>query len=449
MKHDAVHGWKVIDFNGLTKALSRPVGRVHRFEVSTTSIRMSRIDEAAKLDAGARLHGNPIRLCALRAMQMAMFPMAVLSVFLNQRVEFDVAEIMLLQAVFGLTVALFEFPSGYIADRIGYRRCLVLACLAWTIAWPIYGTATTWPQVVAAELLLGVGLSLASGCDSALLYESLLAREDEAHYARWSGRQISAGQIAEGCAALAAGWMFARGAAWPFFAQSIASAIGLVIALTLVEPERERPGFGDSLGQARAMIRHVAIENRPLRALIAATVVFSLASYIPVWTIQLYALDAGLDRAWLGPMWAVANFSVAIAALVGHRVLGRVGLPSVALGCAVLIVAGYLGLGLSVALGGFAFYYLLTVVRGAKQPILDHREQQLVPSRDRAGSVSLRSMSFRLGFLVVGPVIGLCVDRFGQHGVMLVLAGGFLIAGSLAARGLARADRGQAAAEGC
>jgi MFS family permease len=395
-----------------------------------------------ELGTGAeRLRHNPIRLCALRAMQMAMFPMAVLSVFLNQRVEFDVAEIMLLQAVFGLSVALFEFPSGYIADRIGYRRSLVLACLMWTIAWPIYGTAEAWPQVVVAELLLGVGLSLASGCDSALLYESLLANEDEAHYARWSGRQISAGQIAEGCAALAAGWLFAQSVAWPFFAQAITSAIGLVIALSLVEPERERPGFGDSLGQMRAMIRHVAVENRPLRALIAATVVLSLASYIPVWTIQLYALDAGLDREWLGPMWAVANFSVAIAALLGHRVLGRVGLPTVALVCTGLVVAGYLGLGLSVALGGFAFYYLLTLMRGAKQPIFDHREQTLVPSRDRAGFVSLRSMSFRLSFLVVGPVIGVCIDRFGQHGVMLVLAASFLVAGLLAARGLGQANQ--------
>jgi MFS family permease len=404
---------------------------------------------STRSDSAKRLRRNLPLLCALRATQMAMFPMAVLSVFLVQRVDFDVAEIFLLQAVFGLAVALFEFPSGYIADRIGYRRTLVLACLMWMIAWPIYGLATDWQQVVVAELLLGVGLSLASGCDSALLYESLLASEDEAHYVRWSGRQISSGQVAEGCAALVAGWLFARDGAWPFFAQAAASGVGLIVALSLVEPERERPGFEDSLGQARAMIRHVAVENRPLRALIGATVVLSLASYIPVWTIQLYALDAGLDRAWLGPMWAVANFCVAIAALLGHRVLGRVGLPMVAVACTGLIVTGYLGLGLSFAVGGFAFYYLLTLMRGAKQPIFDHREQQLVPSRDRAGFVSLRSMSFRLSFLVVGPLIGLSVDRFGQHGVMLALAVGFLVAGLLAARGLAQAEtKAQAAADG-
>lgn len=384
------------------------------------------------------LAANAWRLCVLRALQMALFPMAILSVFLHERIAFDVTEIMLLQATFGLAVALFEFPSGYLADRLGYRRCLIVACLLWTIAWPIYGSATSWPQVVLAELLLGVGMSMVSGCDTAMMYETLLADGREQQFARWSGRMVFCGQLAEGAAALTAGWLFAYAVAWPFFAQALASALALVVALTLVEPARERPGFEDSLGQARALLRHALHDNRALRALIGASVILSLASYIPVWTIQLYALDAGLDRAWLGPMWALANLSVAFAALVGHRVLVRASLARVTLLLVALIVAGYLGLGLNHALLGFAFYYLLTIMRGIKQPIFEHGEQVLVASRDRAGLVSLRSMVFRLAFLVVGPGIGLCVDRFGQHGVMLVLAGAFALAGLLAARGLAR-----------
>lgn len=393
--------------------------------------------------APGQLRGNAWRLCLLRALQMALFPMAILSVFLHERIAFDVTEIMLLQATFGLAVALFEFPSGYLADRLGYRRCLIVACVLWTIAWSIYGSATSWPQVVLAELLLGVGMSMVSGCDTAMMYETLLADGREQQFARWSGRMVFYGQLAEGAAALTAGWLFACAVAWPFYAQALASALALVVALTLVEPARERPGFEDSLGQARALLRHALHDNRALRALIGASVILSLASYIPVWTIQLYALDAGLDRSWLGPMWALANFSVAFAALVGHRVLVRVSLARVTLLLGALIVVGYLGLGLSHALLGFAFYYLLTIMRGIKQPIFEHGEHVLVASRDRAGLVSLRSMVFRLAFLVVGPGIGLCVDRFGQHGVMLALAGAFALAGLFAARGLARAGGGE------
>ncbi|EDM79328.1 Major facilitator superfamily MFS_1 [Plesiocystis pacifica SIR-1] len=384
---------------------------------------------------------NPARLCVLRGAQMALFPMAVLSVFLQRQVGFTVTDIMLLQAVFGMAMVIFEFPSGYLADRIGYRRTLVLAFALWTVAWPIYGYSTTWWGVAGAELLLGVGMALLSGCDSALMYESLLATGREHEFARWSGRHTFWGQLAEGGGALAAGLLFAWGVQGPFLAQGAASAVGLLVALSLVEPPRERPDFTDSLGQVRAMIRHVARENTELRALIVAVVVLGLASFIPVWTVQLYAVDAGLPEPWLGPMWAVANFTVALAALASHRLVGRWPLAATAGLCAALIVLGYLGLGLSHVWWGFVAYYALMVMRGLQGPVFRHREQQLVPSSDRAGFVSLRSMVFRSGFLVAGPLVGWSVDHRGQHWTMLVLAGVFFVASCLVALGLRRVAR--------
>jgi MFS family permease len=381
---------------------------------------------------------NPALLCGLRAMQMALFPMAILTVFLKREIGFGVTEIMLLQGVFGLAMVVFEFPSGYLADRIGYRACLIVAFVLWTVAWPIYGYADNWLGVATAELLLGVGMAMLSGCDTALMYESLLADGREQDFARWSGRQTFCGQLAEGSAALLAGVLFATAVELPFLAQGAASGVGLVLALALVEPERERPGFADSLGQISAMIRHVARENRPLRAVFGAAIVLGLASFVPVWTVQLYAVDAGMPEPWLGPMWAIANFSVALAALLSHRVFGSRSAALIVGLCTALIVGGYLGLGLSATMWGVGFYYLLTIMRGLAHPAINHREQQLVPSRDRAGFLSLRSMVFRVAFLVVGPAVGWAVDEHGQRPVMLVLALGFGAAGVLVMWGLRR-----------
>jgi len=372
---------------------------------------------------------NPWLLCGLRAAQMALFPMAILTVFLQREVGFSVTEIMLLQGVFGLAMVLFEFPSGYLADRIGYRRCLIAAFGLWVVGWSVYGFAGGWLGVATAELLLGIGMALVSGCDVALLYESLLVRGEADDYAKWAGRVTFCGQIAEGSAALGAGLMFAWARWLPFVAEAALAFFGLLLALALVEPQRERPSFEDNLGQIRAMVRHVAIESPPLRAVVVAATVLGMASFIPVWTIQLYAVDAGVDAQWLGPVWAIANFSVAFAALASHRLLGSRPLALVVGLCTALIVAGFCGLGLSTTIWGVGFYYALTVMRGLQRPVLSQREQQLVPSRDRAGFVSLRSMLFRVVFLVVGPLVGWGVDRWGQHPVMLALALGFGLAG--------------------
>jgi MFS family permease len=405
-------------------------------------------DGPAPPEADARLRRNPPLLCALRAMQMALFPMAILSVFLVRQVEFGVTEIMLLQGVFGLAMLLFEFPSGYLADRIGYRRCLIIAFVLWIFGWSIYGYATSWAQVAAAELLLGVGMAMISGCDTALLYESLLADGREPTFARWSGRQTFFGQIAEGGAALVAGLLFAIAVHLPFVAQAIASAIGLGVALALVEPHRARPGFGDGLTQIKGMLRHVAHENPELRAVFFAAIVLGLASFVPVWTVQLYAVDVGMPEPWLGPMWAIANFCVAIAALLSDRLFGSRSVALMVSLCTALIVAGYLGLGLSHTWWGVGFYYCLTIMRGLQHPAISHREQRLVPSSDRAGFISLRSMVFRLGFLAVGPAVGWAVDRHGQHPVMLALALGFGLAGLLAAWALRQPHTRQSQTDG-
>lgn len=395
----------------------------------------------AELEKDApRLARNPPLLCALRATQMVLFPMAILSVFLKQEIGFGVTEIMLLQGVFGLAMAVFEFPSGYLADRLGYRACVLLAFVLWTAAWPIYGHAEGWLGVATAELLLGVGMAMLSGCDTALMYESLLAEGREADFVRWSGRQTFCGQVAEGSGALLAGVLFATAVELPFLAQAAAAALGLLLALALVEPERERPSFADSLGQISAMIRHVALENRPLRAVFAAAIVLGMASFVPVWTVQLYAVETGMPEPWLGPMWAIANFSVALAALLSHRLFGSRSAGLVVGLCTALIVAGYLGLGLSTSIWGVGCYYLLTIMRGLQHPAINHREQRLVPSRDRAGFLSLRSMIFRVVFLVVGPAVGWAVDEHGQRPAMLALALGFGLAGLLAWVGLRRSS---------
>jgi hypothetical protein len=79
-------------------------------------------------------------------------------------------------------------------------------------------------------------------------------------------------------------------------------------------------------------------------------------------------------------------------------------------------------------------------MRGLKQPVLEHREQRLLPSGERAGYVSLRSVVFRGCFLICGPLIGWAVDRQGQHPIMLILALAFALIGVLLLVLVRRAD---------
>lgn len=382
---------------------------------------------------------NPRLLCVFHALQMSLFPMAILTVFYREELGMSLTEIMLVQGGFGLAMALFEFPSGYLADRVGYRRSLAIAALLNALGWSVYCAAESLAGVVLGELILGVGISLISGSDAALLYESLSESGQEGEYGTWSGRVRFWGQLGEGTAAVVAGLLFASWPRLPFALEVVIWIVNGYVAWRLVEPERSRPPLGENWQQVKSLVRHVAREAPPLRAVMLLAITLGMSSFIPVWTIQLYATDAGLAASWLGVVWAVANYSVALSSLFATRLETRLGLRWLMVLCLGLIALGYAGMALVPGVLGVAFYFALTTMRGLFGPPLGHAEQRLIPSSDRAGFLSLRSLVFRSLFLVIGPAIGVAMDQHGQRPVLIVLGVLLLVAAGGALALVARA----------
>lgn len=93
-----------------------------------------------------------------------------------------------------------------------------------------------------------------------------------------------------------------------------------------------------------------------------------------------------------------------------------------------VVIIGYLGLGLVGGLWGFLFYYLLTCMRGLRGPVLLNHVQQEIPSANRAGILSLQSLCFRVSFVCTGPLIGMLADDVGVQQTFLFLSYGFILA---------------------
>jgi MFS family permease len=366
-----------------------------------------------------RLRRNPLLICGFHALHMALFPIAVLTLFLRDPIGLRMFDVFVLQAAFGATIAVLEFPSGYIADRIGYRRTLIAAAALQVLGWTAYAAAFDFWSVLAAEQLLAISIALISGADTALLYESLLALREEGSFGRWYGRYRSLGSAAEGTAALAGSLLFVHWPRLPFMLQAGLWLVALVIALALVEPARARGPAIATLTRVRALLRYAALDEPRLRILVILFVALGLPSYVMVWILPTYVQSGGLSAAWLGPIWAAASYVVALSSLASPIVGQRLGLPA-ALGiCVVLVGVGYGGLGLTHASWGFCFYFALCLCRGVQLPLLHHEEHRLIPSSDRAALLSLNSLAFRATFVLVGPLIGYALDHADQHDVLL------------------------------
>jgi predicted MFS family arabinose efflux permease len=185
--------------------------------------------------------------------------------------------------------------------------------------------------------------------------------------------------------------------------------------------------------EAWTSTRFALLDNKRLRYTILLSVALGLTSYYPIWLIQPYMQDAGVPLAWFGPIWAGANLSVALFALISHRSHLRLGDRGMMLLFIVVIIVGYLGLGLVSGLWGFLFYYLLTCMRGLRGPMMLNHAQQEIPSANRAGILSLQSLCFRISFVCTGPLIGMLADHVGVQQTFLFLCYGFTLVLPLAA----------------
>src|SRR5262245_17525056 len=220
----------------------------------------------------------------------------------------SLTDIMVLQAVFGIAVAIAKFPSRYFADRGGYRASLLGGGILQLPGGLWYAGGESFAAIAVAEIVLGVGSAFITGADRALLFDALDAAGRARDYTRWEGRGRAASQVGEAASAAVGGWLYSISPRLPFWLQIPVATVVLVSAATLRGRPRPRHPEGRShLQRALHIVRFTLWSHRRLRAAMALSVALGLASFVMVWLIQSYMQARGIPPAWFGPLWAGAH----------------------------------------------------------------------------------------------------------------------------------------------
>ena len=327
-----------------------------------------------------------------------------------QSARLTMTEIFQLQGVFSLTVLVLELPGGYFADRVGRRIALIAAYLIWSSAYLVYYYAESFAFFLLAEILIGAAVSLESGADTALLYDSLKALRDENSFARYQGKLVFWGNVAESVTAVLGGVMATYSLRWPFLACCIQLAIASVLAYFLVEaPRIEAQSENQSM-------KDLFAELLKSKQLLCAFGLFSstaTATYVAIWLYQPYWKLANVPIELFGFLWAFCSFTAGLTALLvgkfrGSRIEAQlITLTSFVPGVALMIM------GCTCNYASIALCALVQAARGLNSTAVLNYVHQRVGSSMRATAHSLLSAGVRLLFVLVGPCIGLIADHSG------------------------------------
>ena len=328
----------------------------------------------------------------------------------------NLRQVMTINAIYSLTAALFEIPSGYFSDRFGRKNSIILGTLLIAAQFLAYSYSFTFCSFAAGAVIGGLGSSFISGSDSALLYDSLCILNRKGDYIKWEGRSYAIGTFSEAVAAIIGGTLaFHYGLRFPVFVQVGVSLIGVFAAISLAEPPQKKEHSRSNWDQIKYILTYTFKINKKLRFFLVITAMFGLASLLLAWFAQPYFDFKKIQENNIGYLWAALNLTVALFSYNAHRVrkfisdkiLVFIILSGFSLGYILLGIFG----GASLMFGLSAMFFMYSC-RGLATPVFMNIINQNTPSEMRATVLSMRGFCVRILYAFIAPLMGWLADVF-------------------------------------
>ncbi|MBT3538473.1 MFS transporter [Candidatus Woesearchaeota archaeon] len=358
------------------------------------------------------LEANIWKYYALGFIRMFMLIMPIIVIFFQEN-GLNMAEVMILQAAFSVTVAIMELPSGFLADVLTRKTTLIIGFILSFLGFLSYSLSYSFLGFLIAEIVLGFGSSFISGTDSALMYDTLIEIKKEKKYKEIEGKAMMFRGFAEATAAIIGGLLAIVSLRLPFVIESCIMFFCIPLAFMITEPKRKR--FSHKKGYAYGLykiLRFALYKNKNVKWLIIYSSIISTCTLVAVWFYQPYFQLVGLPLVYFGITWAAINFSVGIFSKYAYDIEKKLGKRNSFLILIPLIVVAYLIMGNVVFLPSILCVIIFAFVRGLSNPVMQDYINQVTYSDKRATVMSLKNLVGRIIFVIFSPFIGWFADVY-------------------------------------
>jgi MFS family permease len=358
----------------------------------------------------------------LKGVLWFMVSMPIIVLFFQEH-GLTLTEVMVLQSIYSLSVALFEIPSGYIADIFGRKQSIVVSTIFSFIGFLVFSFYGGFYAFAVAQVLVGIGGSLISGSDSALLYDTLLETGDKTTYTKIEGRSYAVGNFSEALAGILGGFLAVGSIYLPVYVQTAILFFSIPIALSLVEPTmHEENKLDRSFSAIMEVVRFAIIDHAKLRWLIIYSSAMGVATLSMAWLAQPFFKEVGVPLFYFGILWAGLNFSAGLTSFNAYKFDKKKNNYNTLIYLSLAMIISFILLGFNNSLFGLIFIFIIYLLRGIVTPILRNEININTTSNKRATVLSVRSFIIRISFAICAPILGYIAENHSLSNSFYVLA---------------------------
>ena len=330
-------------------------------------------------------------------------------------------QIGLLESIFHGTSLLCEIPSGMLADRFSYKTNLYLARLASIVSsiLILFGQGNFWIYAL-AMMVSAWSYNFDSGTSTAFLYDSAVEAGQKDRYLQISSFLSGVAEVTRTLGTVVAGFFIHGALAWTYLIAIGLSFLSIILIYFMKEPMAKREK-NEAL-TFKTIVLQVRKEWHEKPVLFYWMMTYQLVGTLMCMFYFYYQQKISDLAGWQVSLVMLIGsglnlIAVYVASQIGKKWNSNRVFPTlVALtGLALLLV--FFGTPFA-----FLLVYLLTdTLYAVYQPIYFNDLQGYLPSSVRATMLSINSMLFSLSMIVIFPLTGWLIDRWGLVAVFLVL----------------------------
>ncbi len=344
------------------------------------------------MDRVARLKQNPRLLFWARAFMELKALNAIIALFYLQR-GVRVDQIFYLSIAWSIGTLLFEIPTGYLADRFGRKRTMLLGAVLTSVATLFMFVAQGFWQFAFQITLLSFAFSCFSGTEEAILYDGLKELGEEQGMTKQNGRLQAARHIMKIVFPPLGAWiakdLLERQFQIVIGIDILAQIVSFILLLRLVEPKHTREVLKEEEGIYAESIRTIRQDPFLLRAALNKIFIF-IVSFLLWRAYQIYLGDTiQIDLRWLSLFYFLFHSLVFVSNWYTDRLEKWFG-PIRLLSATVWLSVGGLLLAILIR-HPFPIYIgslLGILASSAREPVFAHAMNRRIQSRSRATTLS-------------------------------------------------------------